>query len=133
MSRSVACVDYRNGKILIARRKDGGDMGNRWEFPGGKIEEGEDFITAIKREMMEEFGCGVQVFDKIADAEFKHHAQNCSVFAFRVKMENDGIENPFILTEHTEYKWIKPDEIKDLSFVDSDMALFPQIKKALGI
>ena len=68
MSRSVACVDYRNGKILIARRKDGGDMGNRWEFPGGKIEEGEDFITAIKREMMEEFGCGVQVFDKIADA-----------------------------------------------------------------
>ena len=54
MSRSVACIDYRDGKILIAKRIVRGDMGGRWEFPGGKIEEGEDYSTAIKREMQEE-------------------------------------------------------------------------------
>ena len=56
MSRSIACIDYRDGKLLIAKRKSGGDMGERWEFPGGKIEEGEDFAQAINREMQEEFG-----------------------------------------------------------------------------
>ena len=48
MSRSIACIDYRNGKVFIAKRQMKGDMGGRWEFPGGKIEENEDFETAIK-------------------------------------------------------------------------------------
>ena len=39
MSRSIACIDYRNGKVFIAKRQMKGDMGGRWEFPGGKIEE----------------------------------------------------------------------------------------------
>ena len=53
MSRSIACIDYRNGKIFIAKRQMVGDMGGRWEFPGGKIEEGEDLETAVIREMQE--------------------------------------------------------------------------------
>ena len=61
MSSSIACIDYRNGKFFIAKRQMTGDMGGRWEFPGGKIEEGEDFEIAIKREMKEEFGVDVKV------------------------------------------------------------------------
>ena len=50
MSRSIACIDYRNGKVFIAKRQMKGDMGGRWEFPGGKIDGNEDFETAIKLE-----------------------------------------------------------------------------------
>ena len=73
MSRSIACIDYRKGKIFIAKRIETGDMGGRWEFPGGKIDEGEDFVTAIKREMKEEFGVEVEVFDKLCQVSFEHN------------------------------------------------------------
>ena len=133
MSRSVACIDYRNGKLLIAKRKPTGDMGGRWEFPGGKIEEGEDFVQAIKREMQEEFGCDTEVFEQLAKGTFIHKNKECSVDAFRVALKNDGIKEPFTLTEHTETKWIEPSQINNLNFVDSDLGLFEQIKKSLGI
>jgi 8-oxo-dGTP diphosphatase len=133
MSRSIACIDYRNGKLLIAKRKSGGDMGERWEFPGGKIEEGEDFTQAINREMLEEFGCKVKIFEQLAKADFVHNGKNCTVNAFRVEFENDGVDKPFVLTEHTQTQWVSPDQILSRSFVDSDLSLFPQIKQSLGI
>ena len=133
MSRSVACIDYRDGKILIAKRIAHGEMGDRWEFPGGKIEEGEDYSAAIKREMQEEFGCDCQIFEELAEGSFIHRGKECSVTAFRVKLSNDGITQPFTLTEHTQTAWVKPSEILGLSFVDSDLNIFEQIKKSLGI
>ena len=133
MSHSVACIDYRNGKFLVAKRTLTGDMGGRWEFPGGKIEEGESYIQAIKREMMEEFGCGCEVFEKLAEGSFIHKNKECFVTAFKVSFEHDGIKVPFRLVDHTEIKWVQPVEIEKLSFVDSDLGLFEQIKKSLGI
>lgn len=133
MSRSVACIDYRDGKILIAKRIMRGDMGGRWEFPGGKIEEGEDYSRAIKREMHEEFGCDCQVFEELAQGSFFHGGKECSVVAFRVKLTNDGLSQPFTLTEHTQTDWVEPEKIRELNFVDSDINIFDQIKKSLGI
>lgn len=133
MSHSVACIDYRNGKILVAKRIDKGDMAGRWEFPGGKIESGEDYETAIHREMMEEFGCGTEIFEKLASSWFIHKGKKCTVTAFRVQLEHDGIEFPYKLTEHTQIKWVNIDEIENMSFVDSDLKLLKNIKKTLGI
>ena len=123
MSRSIACIDYRNGKIFIAKR---------WEFPGGKIEDGEDFATAIKREMQEEFGVNVEVGEKITSGTFEHKGKKCTLDAFRVTFEHDGIEKPFVLTEHTEYKWVLPDVIPTLEFVDSDLSIFPEVLKNIS-
>ena len=49
MSNSVACIVYKDGKILVAHRIPKGDMGNRWEFPGGKVDAGETDQMAIVR------------------------------------------------------------------------------------
>ena len=133
MSRSVACIDYRQGKILIAKRIARGEMGDRWEFPGGKIEEGESDTVAIKREMKEEFGCDCQIFEQLAHGSFIHNGKDCTVTAYRVELSNDGIQSPFVLTEHTQTQWVEPAKINELSFVDSDFNIFSQIKKSLGI
>lgn len=132
MSSSIACIAYKNGKIFIAKRQNIGDMGGRWEFPGGKIEEGEDLNTAIVREMQEEFGVTVEVGEKITSGEFEHKGKKCTLDAFFVTFPHDGIEKPFILTEHTEYKWVIPSEIPSLNFVDSDLMIYPEIIKKIN-
>lgn len=129
MSRSIACIDYRDGKIFIAKRKNIGDMGGRWEFPGGKIDNDENFEAAIKREMREEFGAEVKVGEHIASGVFFHKNKECSLDAFEVRFSEDGIKNPFVLTEHTEYKWENIENIPKLSFVDSDLAIYEDVKK----
>lgn len=131
MSSSIACIAFNNGKIFIAKRINKGDMANRWEFPGGKIDPGENCEIAIKREMQEEFGVDVTIGEQLASTSFIHKEKTCTVTAFRITFAHDGIEKPFTLTEHTEYKWVYPDEINKLDFVDSDLKLLPEVLKKL--
>ena len=127
MGTSIACIDYRDGKVFIAKRINKGAMGGKWEFPGGKLEAGEDYKTAIVREMQEEFSVGVEVGERIATADFEHNGKKCTVDAYMVKFEHDGMTTPFVLTEHTEYKWVDMKVIPELDFVDSDIKLYNQI------
>ncbi len=60
-ARVVAAVIRRGSRILIARRRDGGERGGQWEFPGGKVEPGESEAAALRREILEELGCEVDV------------------------------------------------------------------------
>lgn len=130
MSRSVACIDFRQGKVFIAKRQNKGDMGGRWEFPGGKIDGDEDFVTAIKREMSEEFGVEVQVFEKLCEVTFEHKGRECFVDAFKVSFLEDGMSRRFNLTEHTDYKWEDYSKIPSLNFVDSDIKIYKKLIEA---
>lgn len=131
MSNSVACIIYKDGKILIAHRIPKGDMGGRWEFPGGKVDEGENDESTIIREMREEFGVKAFPGKKITSCSFFHKEKECFLNAYMVTLEHDGLEKPYILTEHTEYKWVFPKEIENLSFVDSDLKIYPKVLKFL--
>ena len=129
MSRSIACIDYRDGKIFIAKRQMVGDMGGRWEFPGGKIEDGEDLQTAVVREMQEEFGVTVTVGRKITSGTFTHKGKTCTLDVLEVTFPHDGMEKKFELTEHTDYTWAEIDSIPGLNFVDSDLSIYADVKK----
>ena len=129
MSRSIACIDYRDGKIFIAKRQMVGDMGGRWEFPGGKIEEGEDLQTAVVREMQEEFGVTVSVGRKITSGSFTHKGKPCTLDVLEVTFPHDGLEKKFELTEHTDYKWADIASIPELNFVDSDLSIYNDVRK----
>ena len=133
MKSSVACIILgksaeTQNKILIARRAQKGDMGGRWEFPGGKVDGSENDKEAIAREMLEEFGESVLTGDFVGSAEFEHGGQNNFLRAYEVFFSNDGLEKPFPLTEHTEFKWSNFDELPVDNFVDSDLKLFPAVK-----
>lgn len=88
-----------------------------------------DFETAIKREMMEEFGVEVTVGQHITSTTFYHKEKECFLDAFEVHFAHDGIQNPFVLTEHTEYRWENIENIPNLFFVDSDLAIYDDVKK----
>ena len=106
-----------------------GDMGGRWEFPGGKIEDGEDLQTAVVREMQEEFGVTVTVGQKITCGTFTHREKPCTLDVFSIHFPHDGMSQRFILTEHTDYKGVGLEEIPALNFVDSDLSVYDAVKK----
>lgn len=128
---SIACIAYDSEKklILIAHRNPTGQMGSRWEFPGGKVEDGEDDGTAIVREFQEEFGVTVKVGEKITETFFMHNGKQIALHAYEITVPHDGMTEKYVLTEHTEYRWVEPAEIPALSFVDSDLLIYPDVVK----
>lgn len=126
---SVACIVLSGGRLLIAHRNPVGQMGGRWEFPGGKREPGEDDVTAVVREFREEFGVDVKVGSKIAETVFVHNGKDIALHAYRVFVPHDGTDIPYSLSEHTEYRWAFLDELGKLPFVDSDMKLYPAVRQ----
>ena len=129
MKHSVAGRVYSDSLFFIARRLPVGDMGSRWEFPGGKVEENETFQQALVREYMEEFGVPVTVGSLIAETEFFHKEKPIALHAYEVIFPEDNYS--WVLSEHTDVKWASLEEIEMLPFVDSDSLLIPEIKKWL--
>ena len=132
MAGSIACIAFNGKKVLIAHRNPTGEMGGRWEFPGGKIDGNETDGEAIVREMQEEFGITVTVGERIAEAEFKHNGRTSTLHAYCITVPHDGTATPYTLTEHTEYRWAALAEIPLLHFVDSDLLIYPQVVKYLS-
>lgn len=126
---SIACIAVNGGKVLIARRNPTGQMGGRWEFPGGKLEAGERDEDAVIREFREEFGVDVRVGEKIAETSFVHDGKCIALHAYRIFVPHDGSVIPYRLTEHSEYRWTAISELEQIPFVDSDMKLYPAVRQ----
>jgi 8-oxo-dGTP diphosphatase len=127
MKHSVAGIAIEEGRVFIARRKAGGDIGGKWEFPGGKVEEGESDADALRREFLEEFAVTVTVGPLLASGEFFHNGEKFALNGCRVFFTSDR----FNMTEHDEYRWAALDEIKTLDFAESDQQLFPALQAYL--
>ena len=126
MKKSVAGIAIEDSKFFIARRKAGGDIGGKWEFPGGKVEERENDADALRREFLEEFGVDITVGPLLGSAEFLHKEQKFSLNGYRVFFASLR----FIMTEHDECRWAAFDELETLDFAESDRLLFPHFSMA---
>ena len=126
---SIAGIAIDGSTVLIAHRNPTGQMGNRWEFPGGKVEAGESDEEAVVREFQEEFGIKVKVGAQIASASFRHNTDMVQLHAYLIKVPHKGKIFKYRLSEHTEYRWAKIDDIKTLNFVDSDLLIYPEVRK----
>jgi len=117
----VAGISLRNGRYFVARRLPGGAMGSKWEFPGGKVEEGEGQVAALKREYMEEFGVEVSVLMPICEVSFRNGEKDYALHAYFIDIGNQ----PLMLNEHSECAWASLEEILRLDFADSDKKILP--------
>lgn len=116
----VVCgIIWKDDKVFIARRKPEKSMGGYWEFPGGKIEEGEDPEAALKRELKEELGMNVVVKEYFGTNN--HQYEN---FKIELIGYNCGfVSATFQLTDHDEYKFITPAEILNYRVAAADIPL----------
>jgi len=112
----VAAVIEREGKILIARRKPGLVAGGMWEFPGGKLEDGETAEKCLEREIEEELGVCSRVGKLLCSVPFSGALTAFELLAFRTELLSDS----FKLTDHDEIRWQAPGDMDEALFSKPD-------------
>ena len=111
--RVVAAIIERNHDIFVARRSYG-DFAGFWEFPGGKYEDGENGVQAIKREIKEEFDVEIDVGQFLCTVEHQYDNFYLIMDCFICSLRTDHLE----LHDHSEFKWISPYD--SVSFLPAD-------------
>jgi len=115
----VAALLWRDGKVLVSRRRLDQAMPNLWEFPGGKIEAGEPPQAALAREVREELGCDVQV-GRIADVVFHDYpAFDLYMLVYDCRIVS-GEPAPVAVAE---IAWVEPEQLPSLDLLPADFPL----------
>ena len=108
----VVAVIKRNGRYLIGRRPENGLLGGLWEFPGGKVDRGEDHTRALTREVREELALDVTVGGLVASVThaYTHFRVTLNVYACHAA---HGTPRP---NTHTELRWVRKVDFPDFAF-----------------
>lgn len=116
------------GQVLVAQRPPGKICPGKWEFPGGKIEDGETSFDALRREMKEELGVDVLDGRPLVRHvnEFPDRLVNLDVWLInRWTGVAYGVENQPIL-------WVSPEQVLTMDFLPGGDAILPPLMAALG-
>ena len=118
----VACAVIKGTEGLLACRRAAGEQAGGWEFPGGKIEEGETPEEALRREVAEELGCRLQLVWPYDTVEFDYPGFHLSMDAFVCTMA-PGAEPKADPAVHSELRWVDRSELMDIEWLPADEGL----------
>ena len=109
-------------RLLAARRARPVSLAGRWEFPGGKVEPGEDAVDALHRELQEELGVQVRLGAEVVGPE--DGAWRLSdVYVMRLWLAQVAAGEPHPLVEHDELRWLGPGEWLSVPWLDADVPI----------
>ena len=122
--RVSAAVIHRDGKIFATKRGYGEYKG-KWEFPGGKREEGESGEEALYREIREELDSKVKIEKLICSTDYDYPTFHLTMGVYLSTL----IEGKLTLLEHEDAKWVSLDSIDNLDWLPADWSVIDEIKK----
>lgn len=122
-----AIIENNNKEILCALRGPEMTLANYWEFPGGKIEQGESKEEALKREIQEELSCTIEVFEHVEDTTYEYEKVIVRLETFMAKVVS-GIP---IVSEHAEIKWVTREELPSLNWAPADIPAIEKISNTI--
>jgi mutator protein MutT len=124
MIEVVAGIIQKDGKILIAKRKQGAHLEGFWEFPGGKIEPGETPQQSLERELQEEFGIFSKTGDFVGESIFDYgQGKTIRLSGYFVNY----LSGDFILNDHSEIQWIEKSKFDDFIFAPADIPIISKL------
>lgn len=129
--RVVAAViraENDNGEpVIFATQRGYGELKGGWEFPGGKIEQGETPEEALKREIMEELDTEIEVLKCIDTIEYDYPTFHLSMDCFYAQI----VKGNLVLKEHEAAKWLTKEELHSVEWLPADISLVDQIKESM--
>jgi len=120
----VAAVLYHEGEVLIFRRGPGMSGAGHWEFPGGKVEAGEDPVSALKREILEEIGVAINVEEYIGENVHQYPTKKIRLNFYWAKAP----AQPFKLSEHDDFRSVKPQDLDVEILSEADRSIVAILK-----
>ena len=120
MKHVVAALIVHDSKILVCQRTRHQTMPLKWEFPGGKIEEGEQPRAALVRELQEELGIHATIAEEAARVRHEYKSGSAVELRFFVVREYRGqLENRIF----RDLQWADPKELSTYDFLEADLKL----------
>ena len=123
----VGAVITRAGLVMCAQRGDDGNLPGLWEFPGGKIEQGESKQAALVREIAEELGCTVEVGREVTTTTHEYEFGEVTLTTFYCRL----VAGTPKLAEHASIKWLPPDELETIPWAAADIPALALIRAEL--
>lgn len=118
-------VQNRKGEYLLAQRRTTQMLGGLWEFPGGKVEEGEDLPTCIVRELAEEMGLVIQVGTYFTTVEHAYSHFTISLHAWRARI----VRGRPRCYECADYAWVHVSDIKKYALSRADQIILERLEQ----
>jgi 8-oxo-dGTP diphosphatase len=123
MVEVVAALIRQDDHFLICQRPAGKKRALLWEFPGGKVEPGENPLQALIRECREELSVNLRVGDLYAQTEHQYDDIHIRLSLYEARIASGSLTR----NEHHDMRWIQPQDIKDFSFCPADAAIIERL------
>ena len=123
----IKTVNENGEPIIFATQRGYGDLKGGWEFPGGKIEEGETPQEALVREIKEELETEISVGELIDTIEYDYPTFHLSMDCFWCEI----VSGDLVLKEHDDAKWLTKDELDSVDWLPADVALVEKLKAVM--
>ena len=124
----VVAAIITDGDKIYATQRGYGEFKDGWEFPGGKVEEGETSEEALVREIEEELEIEIKVDEYLTTIEYDYPAFHLSMDCFFCHIE----EGAPTLNEHEAAKWLSGDQLELVDWLPADLSIMDEIKEKLS-
>lgn len=122
----AAIIENENNEILCALRSPDMSVPNMWEFPGGKVEEGESLQSAVEREIKEELDCDIEALEVFNDNTHEYEKAIINLICIRCSLVK-GIPEA---KEHSKIIWLKRENLASLKWAPADVPAVEQLIKS---
>lgn len=123
----AAGILWTGSQVLTARRMEHDHQGGRWEFPGGKRRDHETLEACLRREMLEEIGVDVEVGPLWRALTHLYPDRAVSLYFYFC----ENVRGTPRAIECAEVRWVPPDALKQLHFVEGDLPILPDLARDL--
>ena len=123
----IKALNENGEPIIFATQRGYGDFKDGWEFPWGKIEEGETPQEALKREIMEELDTEISVGELINTVEYDYPTFHLSMDCFWCEV----VKGDLVLKEHEAAKWVTKEQLNSVAWLPADIKLVENISTKL--
>ena len=124
----TAAIICRGGKILIAQRRSPEHLAGLWEFPGGRVEVGENLRSCLKREIAEELGIRINVGPLFLTVKHDYGEHGSVLLHSFWCMQVSGEPAPSI---HADVQWVTPEELSNYRFAPADIPIVERLQKCI--
>lgn len=121
----AAIIENENKEILCALRSPEMTLPNQWEFPGGKVEDGESLFEAIEREIQEELSCTVKAVDEFDENTHEYEKVIVNLIGIKCKL----VEGTPVAREHSKLVYLKKENLNSLVWAPADVPIVENLIK----